>query len=150
MNGLDSFPRQTVQLHSNPSLCPNHWCERSWSSTVLWRCTIASRTNTKKKKRCLFLSRGLECKSRKSGDTRNNRNVWSWSTKWSREKADRVLSREHSGHSKHPFPTTQEMTLHTDITRWSTPKSDWLYSSQPKMELYTVTKNTGLPWWLSR
>ena len=28
-----------------------------------------------------------------------------------------------------------------DITRWSTPKSDWLYSLQPKMEkLYTVSK----------
>ena len=24
----------------------------------------------------------------------------------------RVLSREHTGHSKHPFPTTQETTLH--------------------------------------
>ena len=34
------------------------------------------------------------------------------------------LSREHIGHSKHPFPTTQEMTLHTDITRLSMPKSD--------------------------
>ena len=28
------------------------------------------------------------------------------------------------GHSKHPLPTTQEKTLHVDITRWSTPKSD--------------------------
>ena len=28
-----------------------------------------------------------------------------------------------------------------DITRWSIPKSDWLYSLQPKMEkLYTVSK----------
>ena len=28
-----------------------------------------------------------------------------------------------------------------DITRWSTPKSDWLHSLQPKMEkLYTVSK----------
>ena len=35
-----------------------------------------------------------------------------------------VLPREHTGHSKHPLPTTQEMTLHLDITRWSTPKSD--------------------------
>ena len=26
------------------------------------------------------------------------------------------------GHSKHPLPTTQEKTLHMDITRWSTPK----------------------------
>ena len=31
---------------------------------------------------------------------------------------------ERTGHSKHPFPTTQEKTLHMDITRWSTPKSD--------------------------
>ena len=33
-------------------------------------------------------------------------------------------------------------TLHMDITRWSTSKSDSLYSLQPKMEkLYTVNKN---------
>ena len=31
---------------------------------------------------------------------------------------------ECTGHSKHPLPTTQEKTLHIDITRWSTPKSD--------------------------
>ena len=32
--------------------------------------------------------------------------------------------------------------LHMDITRWSTPTSDRLYSLQPKMEkLYTVSKN---------
>ena len=35
-----------------------------------------------------------------------------------------VLPRECIGHSKHPLPTTQENTLHMDITRWSTPKSD--------------------------
>ena len=52
-----------------------------------------------------------------------------------------VLPREHTGHSKHPLPTTQEKTLHMDITRWSTRKSDRLYSLQPKMEkLYTVSK----------
>ena len=28
------------------------------------------------------------------------------------------------GHSKHPLPTTQEKTLHMDITRWSIAKSD--------------------------
>ena len=38
--------------------------------------------------------------------------------------------------------TTQERTLHMDSTRWSTLKSDWLYSLQPKMEkLHTVSKN---------
>ena len=59
----------------------------------------------------------------------------------------RVLPREHTGHSKHPLPTTQEKTLHMDITRWSTPKSDWLYSLKPKMEkLYTVSKNKTGSW----
>ena len=53
-----------------------------------------------------------------------------------------VLPREHTGYSKHPFPRSQEMTLHMDITRWSILKSDWLYSLQPKMEnIYTVSKN---------
>ena len=35
-----------------------------------------------------------------------------------------VLPRKCTGHSKHPLPTTQKKTLHMDITRWSTPKSD--------------------------
>ena len=35
-----------------------------------------------------------------------------------------VLPREYTGHSKCPLPTTQEKTLHMDITRWSIPKSD--------------------------
>ena len=32
-------------------------------------------------------------------------------------KQGKVLSREHTGHSKHPFSTTQKTTLHMDITR---------------------------------
>ena len=36
----------------------------------------------------------------------------------------RVLPRERTGHGKHPLPTTQEKTLHVDITRWPTPKLD--------------------------
>ena len=35
----------------------------------------------------------------------------------------KVLSRELTGHSKHSFPITQEMTLHVDLTKWSQ-KSD--------------------------
>ena len=71
-------------------------------------------------------------------------------TKRSRAKTNRVLPRKCTGHSKHPLPTTQEKTLHMDITRRSTPKSDWLYSLQPKMEkLYTVSKNKTGSWlWL--
>ena len=36
-----------------------------------------------------------------------------------RSKANRVLARECTGHSKHPLPSTQEKTLHMDISRWS-------------------------------
>ena len=35
-----------------------------------------------------------------------------------------VLPRERTGHSKHPLPTTQEKSLHKDITRLSIVKSD--------------------------
>ena len=44
----------------------------------------------------------------------------------------------------------QEKTLYMDITRWSTLKSDWLYSLQPKMEnFYRVSKNKTRSWlWL--
>ena len=56
--------------------------------------------------------------------TWTNKQIWPWSTKRSRSKADRVLPRERTGHKKHPLPTTQEKTLHMDITKWSTPKSD--------------------------
>ena len=101
-------------------------------------------------RRCPFHYRGLECKSRKSRNTWSNRQTWPWSMKWSRANANRVLPKELTGHSKHPLPTTQEKTLHMDITRWSTPKSDWLYSLQPKkVKLYTVSKNKTRSWlWL--
>ena len=67
--------------------------------------------------------------------TRSKRQVWPWSIEWSSTKAN---------------PTTQEKALHMDTTRWSTPKSDWLHSLQPKMEkLYTVNKNKTGSWlWL--
>ena len=57
------------------------------------------------------------------------------------QRLNRVLPGECTGHSKHPLPTTQEMTLYMDMTRWSTVKSDWLYALQLKMKkLYMVSK----------
>ena len=57
-------------------------------------------------------------------------------------KVNKALPKERTGHSKHPLPTTQGMTLHVDITRWSILKSDQFYFLQPKMEkLYIVSKN---------
>ena len=51
-----------------------------------------------------------------------------------------MLSREHTGHSKHPFPTTQEIITHGHHQVVSSEIR--LCSLQPKMEkLYTVSKN---------
>ena len=44
-NDLCSLQRQTIQYHSNPSLCSNHKWWGSWSQTVLWGPTRPSRTN---------------------------------------------------------------------------------------------------------
>ena len=86
-------------------------------------------------------------KIRKSRNTCSNKKIWPWSTEWSRAKANRVLPRKWTGHSKHPLPKTQEKTRHIDINRWSMPKSDWLHSLQPKMEkLYIVSKNKSGSW----
>ena len=132
---LGSYPRITTVWS-----WANYLTSRSWSWIVLWRPTRPSRTNTPKW--CPFHYMGLGCKSRKSRNTWSDGQIWPWSTEWSRAKANRVLPREHTGHSKHPLPITQEKSLHMDITRWSIPKSDWLYSLQPKMEkLYTVSTN---------
>ena len=103
-----------------------------------------------RKKSYPFHYKGLECKSPKSRNTWSNRQIWPWNVEWSRATTNRGLSRKCTGHSKHPLPTTQEKTLHMNITRWSTSKSDWLYSLQPKMEkLYSVSKNKTRSWlWL--
>ena len=60
----------------------------------------------------VFHYRGLECKSRKSRNTWSNRRIWPWSTKQSRSKANRVLPRECTGHSKHPLPVERQEFTH--------------------------------------
>ena len=66
----------------------------------------------------------------------------------------RVLLRECTGHSKHPLPTTQEKTLHMDITRWwwliiffAAKDGEALYSQQKQDQELTVaqTMNSLLP-----
>ena len=134
-NDLGFFPRQIFQYHSNPTLCLNNWCWVSWSWLVLWRPNTYCITNTKNRKWSPVHYRGLELKSRKSGDMQNNGQVWPLSTKWSRAKANRVLSREHIGHSKHFLPTTQEITLQMDVTRLSLSKSYNFYTTKDRQAL---------------
>ena len=86
----------------------------SKSSLNIWKVTVhvllkpglenlqPSRTNTQKI--FPFHYRALECKSRKSRDTWSDRKFGLQVTKQSRSKANRVLPRERTGHSKHPLP----------------------------------------------
>ena len=103
------------------------------------------------KKRCPFHHRWLGCKCRNLRVTWSNRQVWCWSTKWSTTKANRVFQEKALVIANTLFQqTTQKMSLHVDITKWSILKSYWLYSLQLKMEkLYTVSKNKTWGWlWL--
>ena len=47
------------------------------------------------KKECPFHHRGLECKSRKSRNTWSNRQIWAWSTEWSRPRLIEFWKRTH-------------------------------------------------------
>ena len=146
-NDLCSFPKQTIQYHSNPSLCPNSNAEEAeveWfyeDLQDLWELTPP--------KNGLFIIGDWNAKvgSKETPGVTGKFGLGIWN-----EAGQRliVLPRKCTGHNKHPLPTTQEKALHMDITRWSTPKSDWLYSLQPKMEkLYTVNKNKTRSWlWL--
>ena len=44
------------------------------------------------------------------------------------------MPREHTSHSKHRLPTTQDMAVHMDITRWPITISILIILFQPKME----------------
>ena len=155
-NDLFLFPRQTIQYHSNPSLCPDSNAEEAeveWFYEDLQDLLELTPLRTNTQKRRPFHYRGLECKSRESRNTWGNRQIWLWNTEWSRAKANRVLPRECTGHTPSSNNTREDSTHghhQMDITRWSTPKSDWFYSLQPKMEkLYTVSKNKTGSWlWL--
>ena len=93
--------------------------------------------------------------AKKSRDTWSNGQIWPGSTKQSRAKANRVLPTKCTGHSKHPLPTTQEKTLHMDITRRSNQidiffaaKDGALYSQQKQDQELTVAQimNSLLPY----
>ena len=80
---------------------------------------------TPKKKKCPFHHRGLESKV---GSQELPGVIGKFDLGVHNEVQQRliprVLPREHTGHSKHSLPTTQEKTLYMDMTRWSTSKSD--------------------------
>ena len=88
-NDLCSFPRQAMQYHSNPSLCPNQYC---WSSEFeQFYEDLQELLELTYKKDVLFITGDWNAKVGSQRDTWSNRQVWPWSTKQSRAKAYRVL-----------------------------------------------------------
>ena len=145
-NDFCSFPRQTIQYHSNPSHVPT---SNAVEAEVEWFYEdLQDLLELTPKKDVLFIIGDWNAKVGRN--TWSNRQIGLGMRNEAGQRLIRVLPRKCTGHSKHPLPTTQEKTLHMDITRWSTPKSDWLYSLQPKMKkLYTVSKNKTRSWlWL--
>ena len=108
-NDLCLFPRQIIHYHSNPSLCLNQLCWRSWNWMVLWRPTRPSRTNTQN--RCPFHYRGLECKIRSQEIPRITGKL---DLKLQNEAAQSLTEflQEKTGHSKYPLPATRDDSMH--------------------------------------
>ena len=157
-NDLSAFPRKIIQHLSKPSLHPKHWCWRRWSWMVILKPIRSSRTNTKKKEKDVLFIIG-HWNAKVGSDAWSNRQVWPWSTKWSKAKANRILPRECTSHSKHLLPTTQEMTLYTqtspDGQYWN--QTDYIFfavkdgeplhsqQKQDREQTMTQTMNSLLP-----
>ena len=87
----------------------------------------------------------LKCKGRKSRNSWSNRQIWPWSTEWSRAKANRVLPREHTGLANTLFQQ-HKRRLYT----WTSPDGqDWnqidysLCSQRWRSSIQSVKRRPG-------
>ena len=96
---------------------------------VLWWPKRPSRTNTKK--RCPFIIGGWNAKVESQ---KISKVTGKFGKVVQNELGQRLIEfcQEDALVIPNPLPTTQETTLDMDNTIWSTWKSDWLYSLQPK------------------
>ena len=127
-----------------------YWASESlYGLLVLWRPTRPSITNTQK--RCTFHYSDLEWKSRMSRNSWSNRQIWPWSIEWSTAKANRVLPREYTGHSKHPLQqhkirlyTWHHQMVNTKIRLiifFADKDGEALYNQQKQDQELTVAQN---------
>ena len=119
-NDLCSFSRQTIQYHSNPSLCPSQAEEAEVEQFYEDLQDLLDLTPTKD---VLFIIGDWNAKVGSQETPGVTGKFGLGMRNEAGQMLVRVLPRERTGHSKHSLPTTQEKTLHMDITRWSTLKS---------------------------
>ena len=115
------FPSQTIHYHSSLRLCPTSNAEEA---DIEWFYKdLQNLLELTPKNYGLFITGDWNAKI---GSQEIPRVTGKFGLEMQNEAGQRliVLPRECTGHSKHPLPTTQEKTLHMEITRWSIPKSD--------------------------
>ena len=121
-NDLSSFSRQTIQYQSISNLFPTSDAEEA---EVEWFYKdLQDLLELTPKKDVLFIIRDWNAKVGSQETPGITGKFGLGVENEAEQRLIRILPRERTGHSKHPLPTTQEKTLHMDITRWSTPKSD--------------------------
>ena len=120
-NDLCSFPRKTIQYHGNPGLCPISNAEEA---EVEWFYEdLQDLLELIPKTDVLFIIGDWNAKVG-SQETPGVTGKFGFGVQNEAGQRLIVFPRKCTGHSKHPLPTTQEKTLHMNITRWSTLKSD--------------------------
>ena len=120
-NDLFSFPRQTINITVIQAYAPTSNAEEA----AQFYEDLQDLLELTPKKDVLFITRDWNAKVG-SQETPGVKGKFGLGVRneAGQTKANRVLPRECTGHSKHPLPITQEKTLHMDIARWSIPKSD--------------------------
>ena len=137
-NDLCSFPRQTIQYQVIQVCAPTSNAEEA--EVEQFYEDLQDLLELTHPKDVLFIIWDRNAKVR-SPDTWSNRQIWCWSTEWSRAKANRVLPREHTGHSNTLYQQNKRR-LYT----WTSPDGQYQNQidyilCQPKMEkLYTDSK----------
>ena len=112
-NDLCSFPRQTIHCHSNPSCVSTSNAEEA--EVERFFADLQDLLELTPKKDVLFIIGDWNAKV---GSQEILGVPGTFGLEVQNEAGQRltVLTRECTGHSKHPLPTTQEQTLHMDIT----------------------------------
>ena len=116
------FPRQTIQYHSNASLCPTTNAKEA-EAEQFYEALQGLPELTPRKTDVLFI---IGYWNAKVGSQELPKITDKFGLGVQNEAGQRltVLLIEHTGRRKHPLPTMQETTLHMDITRWSMLQSD--------------------------
>ena len=119
-NDLRSFPRQTIQYHGDPSLCPTSDAKEDEVEQFFE--DLQDLLELTPKKDVLLITGDWNAKV---GSQETPGVTGKFGLGVQNEAGQRLIEFcQENWHSKHALPTTQEKTLHMGITRWSTPKSD--------------------------